>query len=275
MSSYVMSFDSTPGNGGSQLSSDGSTFYVDLPSGILVPKNATSATMMVTNAKVYNNINNISSSKQNNKVYVTAPKEGGGTQPYTLTIPDGLYSLTDLDTQLKNLMDNLTIDTSTKHPFELTFNNTNRAIVKFNTTQCSIDMTDNVARPNNLLRNLLGFNAQVLTIPGGAIAPYSFDGDNKANFNVIEYFLITSNICQNGMSVNGKDLNILAQLYINAQPGYPIMYEPYHPTRLNANHLRGWDGSKRFMFSLKDHLNRTVDTSSETWSFKLQIDYTM
>ena len=268
MGSVMLNFDSNV----SSVDSTGSRFTVDMNTGSIVPKYAKSAIMKVTSASIYNNISNISGALGNNKLYFNAKNEVGGQTDYVFTIPDGLYSLTDLNTQLKNQMDNSDVQVlNDVYPFELTYNNVNRSIIKLNSVNCSIQFSDGVPlRQNHGIRTLLGFSNSDLTTTS---VPFYHTGSQKANFNSLEYFLITCNFVDQGLIVNNIDTQALALIRPNTAPGFPIYYSPYFPAILSADKLIGWEGKKQFSFQLKDNNLKNVDTNGETWSFSLQIDY--
>ena len=272
MGSVMLNFDSNT----SSVDNNGSRFEVQMNTGAIVPEHAKFATMKVTSASIYNNVNNISSSLGNNKLYFNAKKETVTTRKdYILTIPNGLYSLTDLNQEIQNLMDNEDVDTTSKYPFELTYNNVNKAVIQMNSTDCTILFSDHASRTNHKIRDLLGFTNTDLQIPNPAStnAPYFFTGTNKASFNTLEYFLITCNFVDQGLIVNNIDTQALALIRPNTAPGFPIYYSPYFPAILSADKLIGWEGKKQFSFQLKDNNLKNVDTNGETWSFSLQIDY--
>ena len=80
--------------GAQNVSVDGSEFTVVLDAPIALPQGAMSATLAVSQASVWNTSYNISAAFGNNEISIEAIFYSPTF--FTLTIPDGLYSLSGL-----------------------------------------------------------------------------------------------------------------------------------------------------------------------------------
>jgi hypothetical protein len=270
-----MIFDSSRNNGAFNISADGSRFSVDLENGSIIPREAKAAYVSLQQAYIYNNVTNVSSVNENNRLYIKALREtsgGGGLHNYVLQIPDGLYTPTTLNSELQNQMDNTNIDTSSEYPFEISYNTNNKITIKMNSTSAIIDFNDGVGLPNNKLKTMLGFSAGSYQIPTGSNAPFYFVSDLVPKFNVVEYYLVGCDFCQ-GIPVNQKYGGYLAQVSIDVQPGLQIISEPRHPIQIPCSRLVGNSGNKTFTFRLMDQMGRSINTNSETWSFRLKFEW--
>lgn len=274
-----MIFDSSSGTGAYMKSADGSTFTVDIDNGVIIPSGVSAAYVSLENAFVYNNVSNIAATSQNNKIYVNCAREvvaGGGTDDYILTIPDGLYNPRTLDSEIKNQMDNTTIDTSVLYPFQVSYNTNNKIVLKINSSTCAIDFRETndagATLANNKLCIMLGFAKVKLTIPTSSNTPYYYTSTALPKFNVIEYFIIACDFTQ-GIPINQKFGGYLAQVPINVEPGLQIVYEPRHTVKIPCTRLIGNAGNKSFTFRLLNEEGRPINTNGEKWSFRLRFSW--
>lgn len=253
---------SDPENGAIQISADGSQFTVQLENVFEIPPQAREASLEVMNATVWWNVPNISAALGNNKFYFEY-----ATNPYVVTIPDGLYSVVDLNSTLNREVGNAT---GVFDMFTLTGDGPTQKILLFiNYTTVQIDFT-----PIDTFRDLLGFNSQLIPDPNPTTGLFNVLGDNVAAFNSIEYFLLHSDLVRRGLQINHVYDNVIARVPINTTPGSQIIYEPYNPDQLDIldeagqrwHHMRFW---------LTDNLRRSVDTRGETWSVNIRISYTV
>ena len=250
-------FSSDPTDKAQNVSQDGSEFTVVLDTPISLPQNAMSATLSVSLASIWNTSYNISASFGNNKITIVE----AGTL-FTLTMPDGLYSLGGLNsyfaTQFVNrgLPSNLILISGDEA--------TQKSIITFLRDGDQIDFT----QPNSV-RNILGFDARVVVSVSAGFNEFS---DDPANFNRVNSYLIRSNWVSQGIPVNSIGQGIIAQIPITVPPGSQINYSPFNPIPVDCSELIG-NGKNSFTFSLVDQNLRPTPTASETWNFVLVINY--
>ena len=101
-------FSSDPAAGSQALSADGDSFSVNLSPPLKIPKNALSCEFYVPQASIWNTSPNISSSFSNNTFkFTTSAAAAPGT--YTITFPEGLYSLEAIGSYLSAQFVNLSL----------------------------------------------------------------------------------------------------------------------------------------------------------------------
>lgn len=60
-----------------------------------------------------------------------------------------------------------------------------------------------------------------------------------AEFNPVDYFLVHSSLCNDGIRINTTFSSVVAQIAIDKPPLFQILYAPLHPPVLPAGNLRG------------------------------------
>ena len=98
-------FSSEEKTGATNISQNGSVFDVILSNPISIPSGAVNAELAIINAQVWYVNPNVSVLLANNKFKFTTTNAPAGT--YTLTLPDGLYSLPELNSTISNAIINL------------------------------------------------------------------------------------------------------------------------------------------------------------------------
>ncbi len=248
-------------SGASNVQLNGSSFEILLQQPIIMPHNLGNCTVQVDEATVWWTIPNISASLGNNKFYFDHL-----ANPQVITLPDGLYSVTDL---------NIAIDRELVSTYGIsglvTFsadNATQKVEILINQAGSQIDFN-----PSDTFRDIVGFNAQdIPTVV--SIGSYAQLGDNVAAFNTIEYFLLHSDIVGQGVRVNDAYNQTIAQILIDVPPGSQIVSREYNPPKSEALQLAG-QTIDRIKFWLTDHDNVEVDTHGEVFGCRMIIKYTL
>ena len=254
-------FNSDINAGAENVSADGSSFQVSLHDPITIPKGAVDCKVGVVSASVWNSSLNIAASYGNNTFTFTTTAAPAGT--YTFVIPDGLYSVDGLSSYLASQFVNLTLPSNL-----ITIsgeNATQKSIITFLKSGDSINFT-----LVNSLRQLLGFNALVITAPS---ANYSFFSNNVAAFKRINSVIISSNFVSVGIPVNSQSRGIIASVPITAAPGSQIVYSPTHVVWFCAHELIG-RRKLNLSFSLLDQDLRPAP-AVDPYSFTVLIEYTI
>jgi len=253
-------FSNDPNSGARQVSADGSRFTVQLDSPIEVPEDAIGASLSVSQATIWNVSYNISASISNNIFKFTTNEAPAGT--YTLTIPDGQYSLPDLNSHLSREFVNLGL------PNNLVVisgdSATQRTILTFIRGDDSVDFA--VA---SSVRETLGFDSRVVTSQGTGWNEFS---DNQAAFNRVNSYIITTDLISNGIPTNSVSSGVIASVPIDVGPGSQITYQPRNPISTDAGELVR-HRKNVFTFNLYDQQLRPVDTNGELWSFVVVLKY--
>ena len=256
--SYI--FNSDPASGSQQLSADGSSFTVTLNLPISIPNSAVDATAGVLQANIWNTSPNISAQFNNNIFRFTTLQAPAGT--YTITIPDGLYGVEDLNTYLSSQFVNLGLSANL-----ISIggdNSTQKSILTFEFGGDSVDFT--VA---NSVRTVLGFNSEVLTAPSNN---FSFYSENIASFNRNNSYIIASNLVAQGIPVNNQSAGILTTVPIDIAPGSQINYQPQNVIWFDCTELIGRP-KLNISFRLLNQDLEATPTGGEFWAFTLLIRY--
>lgn len=102
----------------------------------------------------------------------------------------------------------------------------------------------------------------------------SITGNNVANFNTLNSYLISSDIVSQGIPVNANGASILAQVPISAKPGSQIIYQPRNPSRTDLTELIGLPRTS-FRVWLTNQVGDYLDTNSEDYSIVVVIRFVL
>lgn len=255
--SYI--FNSDPASGSQNLSENQSTFQVSLNDPIRIPAGAVDCRAGVIQAFIWNTAYNISADFNNNIFTFTTSVAPSGT--YTITIPDGLYSVTGLASLLSSSFVNLGLPAGL---ISLSGNTaTQQSVITFSTSGDSVDFT--VA---GSVAPVLGFDSVVITAPS---AGYSFFSENTAEFNRVNNFILASNIVSVGIPVNNQSQGIIGSVPIDVPPGSQVSYSPQNVVWFSASELIG-QSKLNMQFQLLDQDLRQVSTP-DYYSFTMQFNY--
>lgn len=257
-------FDSDTANGAKNVSSDGSRFQVVLENSLGIPKNARNVNLSVNSANIWYSTPNIITGV-NDKLYIDGPDKFDVTQTYVITIPQGLYDLSSLNDAIQDQLQNAGAKYDDYPLIDLSANTAEqKVIITLNYIAVIVDFTQ-----SDTFRDILGFNSQILTTIS---VPYNIIADNVARLNQIEYFLIQSDLTNNGIRINNRYSGNIARVVIDSPPGSLLVYEPRKPLEINCQNLANSNQSV-FTFALTDQNGAAVDTNSELWSVQVTIRY--
>ena len=253
-------FSSNTSTGAANIQNNGASFSVALNSPIYIPKGTVDCTVEVLQAAVWNTSPNIAVEFGNYRLRFTYNEN-----VYGFVIPDGLYSLTDLNTTISRLLANAGLASNL---FILSGDqSTQKTVITYSVSGVRIDFTN----PDSI-RTVLGFDARLSPVGGISAAGQSDFSDNTAVFNRINSFFVRSSMVNNGLPLNNVGSGIIAAIPITAAPGSQINYAPTIPIAVDASNLPGT--TLQFIsFDLLDQELRYVNTVGEDWSITLAIKY--
>jgi hypothetical protein len=258
--SYI--FNSDPTSGAQNVSTDGSSFQVSLNYPIAIPRSAIDAEGAIISASIWNTSPNIAAAFGNNIFRFTTFQAPAGT--YTITIPDGLYSVEGLNAYLSSQFVNIGL------PANLISiagdDATQKTLLTIEFKNDSVDFT--VA---NSVRTVLGFNAAVLTAPSNG---FTFLSDTQAAFNRNNSLVIASTLVSQGIPVNNQSAGIIGLVPISVPPGSQINYQPTNPEWFDARELIGQPKINIALRLLNQNL-QTVPTSGDSYSFIILMRYSV
>jgi hypothetical protein len=262
---------SDPAQGAKNVSKNGSRFTVKLEEAIEIPRNAMNVNLSVPEATIWWTVPNIITG-ENDRLYVTGPTQANpaAIQSSVLIIPLGLYDASGLNESVQKLLENAGYQTTDGVPaiskpiFTFTTDEaTSRIIVRFEYPTVSIDFT-----PIDTPRDILGFNAFVygpyVTAPQNITAP------NVAGFNTVNYFLLHSDLVEQGIRFNNSYNQTMAQVLIDVAPGSQIVSKPFNPAKSDCSRLAG-SRIDTFSVWLTDDSQREVNTNNEYFTARISI----
>jgi len=262
---------SDPTQGALNVSTNGSRFTVKLEEPIEIPEDALNVTLSVEEATVWWTVPNIITG-ENDKLYVTGPTQLNPAiiQTSILTIPLGLYDASGLNETVQQLLENAGFKTTDGIPaiskpiFTITTDEaTSRIILRFEYPTVQIDFTQ-----NDTPKDILGFES--LVYGPYPLAPQNIPAPQVAGFNTVNYFLIHSDLVQQGIRFNNNYNQTIAQVLIDVAPGSQIVSKPFNPAKSNCNRLAG-SKIDRFNVWLTDDKQREVNTNNEYFTARIVI----
>ena len=256
-------FSSSELSGATDVSSDGSRFSVLLDNPIKIPKNAVDCRMAVVQASIWNVSPNIAHDYNNNLfTFTTSSSANAGT--HTITISDGLYSMTDLNSYISIALSNLNLPSNL---FVISgVSSTGQSTISYLLSGDSVNFT-----VPNTIRTILGFDSNVYT---STLAGQTIYSQDVAKFNRNNSYLIISDIISGGIPINSLSPNVIASVPISVAPGSQINYVPYNPSEIDAMSLINLSKSN-INFSLVNQNLQATSTQNETYSLLIRIKYTI
>jgi hypothetical protein len=253
-------------NGARNKSSDGSYFEVYLNDSTKIPDDAKNITLEIEKSTIWWVMPNIESN--NNQIFITGQNTANVVQSRLITIPAGLYDLSLLRTSILNELQNQGFKQLPLPVIDFSSNSaTGKVIIKMNYTDSKVDFRP--ANCPNPINTILGFDLLEYTT---TIAEFNLTAPNIAKFNTINSLLVKSDLTDNGMSLNGTENSICAQVLINVSPGSQIIYSPNNPTKTQADNLQG-RLLRNFHVELVNETGVRVNTFGENYSVLFKISW--
>lgn len=242
-------------------STDGSTFTVFLQPSVAVPPNAKNIKVFTPETKFWYTFKNISVAKANNKLYIT--NDAGNPTKYTLTIDDGLYSLSELENALDYQIVLAGLPTGT---LQLSADNATGKVIftlasgyqiYFGTNSCYV---------------LLGCT-NLQKIPSGGLtgALYSEKAPSVATFSNLTSVLFHCSLVSNSI-LNGRGSDVIASVAPNTTVGSLQIDRPYNVIKVPCPNLQNIT-INQITVSITDQLGNLLDTNSETFQITVVLEY--
>ena len=256
---------SDPSGAASNISADGSRFEVQLDESLRVPDDAINCNISMENATIWWSVANIITGT-NDKRYIHGLDTSDVEQDFTITIPQGLYDLPALNSKIQQLLENADGKISPYNNIDLIADNaTSKVVIKFNYSVNTIDFSQ-----SDTPRTTLGFASAVYGAYAGA--PENVLAPDVANFNSVDSFLLHCDLVDRGILMNNSYSQVVGQVLIDVSPGSQIIYNPFNPTKVEANNLIGASRRTIRVF-LTDQAGDPVNTNGEFYSLKLKVSY--
>jgi len=253
--------------GATNKNADGSYFEVNFgQDGIKVPNNAINVTVAVEESTIWWSVPNIIAGVNNNLRVIGPRASDDAKTTYNITVDQGLYDLSGLNTAILRQLENAGAKTSPDPIITLLSDDaTQKVIIRLNYVDSSV-----VFVPNSPYE-ILGWNLNDTLITGGT-APINRIAPSTASFNTINLFLIHSDLSNKGIRYNNDYKQIITQVLIDVAPGSQIVATPFNPPKIDCPELIG-QNKKSLKFWLTDDKNNLVNTNGENWSCRIVIKY--
>lgn len=176
----------------------------------------------------------------------------------TYTVPAGLWSIDELQSEMNSL-----ITPFDANNIRLTGIN---AIGKVRISNIlSLSFPGGLA---NQLVVLLGLSASQTTIAPGSLT----QGDNVARFDVLDSYVVVSDLVANGIRFNNDFAQVISVVHITIGAGGLIVFSPVQPAIIPTPELLGTNKSRVVMRLLKNNL-QPADTRGTNWSVRVRIKW--
>lgn len=240
-------------------------FRVDLEQPLRIPKNARNCTLQVLSTSVWNNEPNVISGF-NDTLRVTGPDTLDVITVFDIVIPQGSYSVSELNQRIAIELSNAGAKTSPDSLISLTPDEaTQKVEIRAFYAGVIVDFT----QPNSCWE-ILGFTpATILT---ATFAGESFLAPNEAAFNVINFYLISSSLVSQGLRYNNTYRQIINQTNIDVRPNSLIVSQPFNPSKIDVPELVGQVRSNFDIRLLRDDFT-PANTRGEYFSVRMSITY--
>jgi hypothetical protein len=282
-------FSSSEINGATNIRDNASSFEVTLDTPITVPPGALDCTIECRSANIWFIMPNISEAYKNNRLYfkydpsmiintgngdtgvVGLPDSTGWDY---VQLPDGLYSVSDLNTSLRRLIGNKIAPGTTTR-----FSTSSITISANASTQhIVVEMDPGFILGTMPFENNIVHTFGITDLDNDAVGVQFihnndyWEANSTAQLTPINSFLLHSDLVERGLAVNNGVANILTEIQLSGPPGSFLTYRPYLPYKLDGNHLKFCSrGTLRFY--LTDDKNRPLDMFGEAFSFSVVIKY--
>jgi hypothetical protein len=267
--SIAMVFSSDPAQGARQIGTNPNSydaFQVQFDEPIHIPKEAIECTLEVDSTVIWNNEANVVAGV-NDTLRVTGPNVSDVVTVFDIVIPEGSYSVSEFNQSVQTLLANQGSKVTPNPIFNITPDEATQKIdIRLNYITSVVDFT----QPNSCF-NLLGFLSTSILGPP-SIPGESFLAPNEANFNVINYYLIASDLVSQGLRFNNTYRQIINQSEISAKPNSQIVSTPFNPAIITCPELINQVRSNVTFRLLKDDLT-AANTRGEYFSLRLSINY--
>ena len=250
--------------GAFNISSGIDKFDVQFRNTLEIPDEAKNLTLQLTQATIFWTVLNISVEKANNLFRLLVSGDPGS--PFDITIPDGLYGVSDLNEAINRELVN---EGLTSGLVTLTADNsTGRVLLTLTTTGLRVEWIV------GSMFALTGFNSgQFVPSAGFTTGAFAELGPNVAAFSDVSSFLAhTTLLGASGIPIGSLNAEVMAQIQITVPPGSQINFQPQNPIKIPVPHLAGQKINEA-NFSITDQLNREVDFNTEDFTFLIEIKW--
>ena len=206
-------------------------------------------------------------------------KYGNGlTNTAYLTIPQGLYGITELDAAVQHQIESLGLSSQSNLASKT-------ALVigaNYATGQASVTINIDTSQPtqhveidwvNSSLAPLLGFTQNVSLNAASGDFTAAFFGNTIASLSPVDSLQIHCSTARGSVVAGKTDSDVIASIQIDARPGFQIMYNPVQAPRVSAPGFAFTNGVRIMRMRLTDQEGVAVNTQSEYWTATLLLEW--
>ena len=262
ISEFSLIASSDPSNGATLKSNDGSEFTLFYDNVINIPggdHGYNYVDIAVWSSSIWYNFPNIVNGV-NSEFRLTI-----NAVDFDVSLPTGLYTLTDLNESLKREIDILGGDSSV---FQLSADEPTERVNIFLAGTVADPVQIDFTVPNSI-RTILGYNSQLLPLLPTTI-DFNQLGDVEAEFNQINSVLLHTDLVDSGVRVGRNFSSVVGQVFLTTQPNFQQITQPTSLQWVPSNSLLGQSRSQA-RFWITDEKNRPLNTRSENWDINLII----
>ena len=196
------------------------------------------------------------------------------TYTATLTIPQGLYSIQDLNSAIQHQIESQGLSTALGSKTVLSIG------ANYATGKATVTITIPTSMPSqhiqidwvtSTISSLLGFSQNVELNAASSVFEKTFFGDTVANMAPVASLQIRCSSVRGSVVSGTTGSDVLASVQINARPGYQINYEPSVTPRVPAPSFMNGISSMRMR--LTDQDGTPVNTQYEDWGATLLLEW--
>lgn len=256
---------SDPENGAINIAPDKSSFILELRRPIIIPPTAVDPVISLEAATVWWTTPNVTSNR-NDRIVIHGESTAGVAQTYTVTLTEGLWSITALNLEIHRQLEALGARVNPLPLISMTGNNsTQRTEISFNYNTVSIDFM----APRSIV-GLLGFTPAVYG--PFAVTPHVEESTAIASITPLDFYQVSCSLVDDGIRHGDQYRKIIGQIPISVPAGYQIRFEPLRPPKLPATLIKG-QSINSIYFALLDHRLFPAHTGGQDWSVRIAIKY--
>ena len=243
---------------------DGSEFVVNFQPALTIPANSQNVSIALVQGTFWWTIPNFTACEILLFFFVD-----GDEKAVTVSVPKGLYNYRQINVLIGNAAQDAGFDRDS-------------IVFVENGATSSIDLAFSVPAalvfPQNSCGKQFGYAADVryqfISDTDPHYRSQFVSAPGTADFDTIQYLTVGTTLVNGGFRLNGGTFkNVIANVIINAVPGYQITFSPATPLEVPTTALDNPIGLERATFSLMDQDGFPVDTNGEAWTVLLRIRY--
>lgn len=226
-------------------------------------------TLRLISAIIPNSWHNLSSSLANNTLSITEKRISDSVElSYSVTIPDGSYSINELNDEIKSLLDTKSASNGYSLTYTFSYNEINNLDTITSSDYTAYNTTFKFSEGG--CRRFLGFTSENKTInsAAGIISDRSVDVTDTYN----SIYIRLPNLSNQKVyeSFTSQNSNIIAQIPLTLSRNSFISYEPNHPFEME---IKNTTISNIFTLITYQNERQEVDFQNNDWEINIEVGF--